>query len=308
MKIKNTIFASKPEEQVFGSLESRWSPRFRLWPSLPLSTLLKLEDNDVTEKERQFFYSTSIDYTLCDSSNTPLLSIEFDGIGGGYSSNGAYLPGNGYINSMRKVKLDFKLRCAAKVEYPLFVVSYEETESLDQESALTILDGIIGQVLSTKEFCRKISDLNDYYDDKFEKASSMEDEEIRQAVIQDLVTSCEVEAELSMDPIAQEAAKYAGLCLALGVGSVSMVRYLSDPALPDYYGLDDIEGLKARIEAMKHSVREGCQIIIEIPGQKIEKTVWIRNIGIFGVSASSIARNIAEYLGFKKAYSLLPKI
>lgn len=307
MKIKNTIFASKPEEKVFRSLESRWSRQFRLWPSLPLSTLFKLEDNDVTEKERQYFYSTSIDYTLCDSGNTPLLSIEFDGIGGGFSNNGIYLAGDGYVNSMRKVKLDFKLKCAAEVDYPLFVVSYEETESLDQDDTLMILDGIIGQVLAKKEFFRKINDLNDYYHDKFAEASSLEEYELKQEVIQDLATSCEVEAELTMDPIARKAADYGELCHGLGVGSYSM-RYLSDPALPDFDGIDDIEGLKARIEAMKHTVREGCQITIEMPGQKIEKTVWVRNFESYGVSASSIARNIAEYLGFKKAYSLLPKM
>ena len=307
MKIKNTIFASKPEEKVFRSLESRWSPQFRLWPSLPLSTLFKLEDNDVTEKERQYFYSTSIDYTLCDSGNTPLLSIEFDGIGGGFSNNGIYLPGDGYVNSMRKVKLDFKLKCAAEVGFPLFVVSYEEIESLDQDDTLMILDGIIGQVLAKKEFFRKINDLNDYYHDKFAEASSLEEYELKQEVIQDLATSCEVEAELTMDPIARKAADYGELCHGLGVGSYSM-RNLSDPALPDFNGIDDIEGLKARIEAMKHTVREGCQITIEMPGQKIEKTVWVRNFESYGVSASSIARNIAEYLGFKKAYSLLPKM
>ena len=110
MKIKGTIFASRPEEEVFRALESRWSPKFRLWPQLPMSALFGLEDNDVTEKERTFFYSTSIDYTLCDSANTPLLSIEFDGIGGGFSSNGEYLPGGGYVNSMRKTKLDFIIK------------------------------------------------------------------------------------------------------------------------------------------------------------------------------------------------------
>lgn len=308
MKIKNTIFASRPEEKVFGALESRWSPQFRLYPSLPLSTLFKLEDDDVTDKERKYFYSTSIDYTLCDSSNTPLLSIEFDGIGGGFSSNGVYLPGDGYVNSMRKTKLDFKLKCAEKVDYPFFVVSYEEAESLDQDDALMILDGIIGQVLAKKEFFRRLNDLNDYFHDKFAEASSLEDHELKQEAIQELATSCEVEAELTMDPIARKAAEYGELCHGLGVGSYSIMRYLSDPELPDFNGLNDIEGLRARIEAMKHTVREGCQIIIDMPGQRIEKTVWVRNIESFGVSASSIARNIAEYLGFKKVYSLLPKM
>ena len=307
MKLNRTIFASRSEEKVFKSLESKWSPQFKLLPSLPLSVLFRLEANDVTKGEEQYFYSTSVDYTLCDSANRPLLSIEFDGIGGGFSRNGVYIPGRVSVDPMRKVKLDFKLSCAAKIDYPFFVVSYDEAESLDQDDTLMILDAVIGQVLARKEFLRKIKELADEYHIELVEATSLENHELKQEVTEDMLTSCEVESELKMDPVARKGAEYSGLCLGLGVGSYSL-SYLSDPALPDFNGIEDIEGLKARIEAMKLTVREGCQIIIEMPNKKIEKTVWVRNLESYGVSSYSIARNIAEYLGFKKAYSLLPKM
>jgi hypothetical protein len=307
MKIKNTIFASKPEERVFKSLESRWSPQFKIWLALSLSNLFRLEASDVTQEERRFFNATSVDYTLCNSSYRPLLSIEFDGMGGGFSRDGIYVPGRIGTDPMRKVKLDFKLKCAKKLDYPFFVVSYEEAEPLDKEDTLTILDAIIGQVLARKEFLQKMNELADEYHGGSDQAASLEDYELKQELIEDTITSCEVESELKMDPVARKAAEYSGLCAGLGIGKYSL-RYLSDPELPDFSGIDDIKGLKARIEAMKFTVREGCQITIEMPGHIIEKTVWVRNFESYGVSSYSIARNIAEYLGFKKVYSLLPKM
>jgi len=59
---------------------------------------------------------------------------------------------------------------------------------------------------------------------------------------------------------------------------------------------------------MKHTAREGCRIVIEMPKQQVVQEVWIRNIEGYAVSPYSIARNIAEYLGFKKAYLMLPKM
>ena len=46
----------------------------------------------------------------------------------------------------RKWKLDFKLRLASEVGYPLTVLSFPEVfESLDEEGSLTVLDSLIGR-------------------------------------------------------------------------------------------------------------------------------------------------------------------
>jgi hypothetical protein len=203
---------------------------------------------------------------------------------------------------MRKIKLDFKLKCADKANYPFFVVSFEETKSLDEEDRLMVLDAIIGQVLARKEFLQKADELASFYQNELDGLEELS----RNEFVEDMMTSCEVEAELRMDPIARKAAEYSSLCLELGIKAYRF-EFMSDPELPDFKILDDTEGLEARIEAMKRTAREGCRIVIQMPKQQIVQEVWIRNIKGYAVSPYSIARNIAEYLGFKKAYLMLPK-
>lgn len=151
MKLKNTIFDSKSEKGVFKSLQSRWSSKLVLYPQLPLSKIIELHPEELAPAEKNFFYKTNVDYTFCEKSGRPILSIEFDGIGGGFSKDGVYLQVREAPDARRKKKMDFKLRLANAVSYPLVIVSYEEIESIDQQDSFTILDGIIGQYLAKIE-------------------------------------------------------------------------------------------------------------------------------------------------------------
>jgi hypothetical protein len=93
MKIKRSIFGSPPEYKLFISLQNRWSHNFDLWPSLPFSSIVELDQTEpsLKENERKFFFNTNIDYTLCTKDGLPILSIEFDGLGKGFSRNGEYI-------------------------------------------------------------------------------------------------------------------------------------------------------------------------------------------------------------------------
>ena len=70
---------------------------------------------------------TSIDYTLCTKDGQPILSIEFDGLGEGFSRQGEYHQQTATVDPYRKLKMDFKLRIARNEAYPFFVVSFEES-------------------------------------------------------------------------------------------------------------------------------------------------------------------------------------
>jgi hypothetical protein len=148
VKVRATVFDSKAEEKVFRALQSRWSSELVLYPSLPLAKLISLEEDDrLPANEQRFFYQTNVDYTFCTPAGRPLFSVEFDGLGGGFSKVGVYIPYRTTKDRSRKWKLNTKLRFAAAVRYPLMVVSFEEVRSFDDES-ITILDGIIGQFLA----------------------------------------------------------------------------------------------------------------------------------------------------------------
>jgi hypothetical protein len=80
-----------------------------------------------------------------------LFSVEFDGIGGGYSSGGKYRQARATDDPHRQLKMDFKLRVSDRVGYPLVVVSFDELQALDGKESLTILDGIVAQFVTRRE-------------------------------------------------------------------------------------------------------------------------------------------------------------
>lgn len=148
-----TIFDSRSEERLFRALDSRWSERGTIYPQLPLAKLVELDDNDahLIRGERDYFYSSNVDFTFCRD-NRALLSIEFDGIGGGFSRDGTYIPVRDTDDPHRELKMGFKLRAAVATDYPLVVVSYDETRAVAPDTSLTILDSIIGNVLGDIDF------------------------------------------------------------------------------------------------------------------------------------------------------------
>lgn len=91
--------------------------------------------------------------TLCTKKGHPILSAKFDGRGGGFSGEGQCTRQKSAADPYRKRKLDLKLKVAKRENYPLFVVSFEESDPLQEDTTLTIVDGIVGQVLTRKRAC-----------------------------------------------------------------------------------------------------------------------------------------------------------
>lgn len=303
MKIKKSVFGSTPEYDLFCRLQSRWSKDFDLWPSLPFSSVVELEKSEpsLSHKERNFFYNTNIDYTLCTKSGRPILSIEFDGLGKGYSSKGEYIQGEESKDPYRKLKLDLKIKIANKLGYPFYVISFEESKELSHTLNFTIVDGIIGQVLAKREFREKIKTL---YDDNRDVIESLP-VHAQKEYIQDLVLDAETIAELHCDPIAEIASKYEFEATEKGMISGYKIEYLNDPPLADGDPFEDIAILEKNIEAIKNAVRVGCRIIINTPKIAIIETIWVRNFEDDFISPLHIADNIAEMLAFKKALDLI---
>jgi len=305
MNIKKSVLGSEPEYELFKSLQNRWSKNFDLWPSLPFSCIVELEKSEpsLSYKERDFFYNTNIDYTLCTKNGSPVLSIEFDGLGKGFSRNGEYIQIKESRDPHRKLKLDLKIKIAKKLNYPFYVISFEESEELAPDLNLTIVDGIIGQVLTKKEFREK---LKTPYDENREMIESLPNYAQREYV-QDLVWDAETIAELRSDPIAELGAKYLHEATEKGIINSWKEEFLNDPPLPEGDPFEDPTILEKRIGLIKNAVRVGYRIIINTPKVVIIEPVWVRNFEDNFISPSHIAKNIAEMLAFKKALDLIRK-
>jgi hypothetical protein len=76
MAIRKNVFGSESERKNFKSLVSKWSEHVRIYPNLPFSMIIDASDALSPNEERQLF-KASVDYTLCDEKDRPILSIEW---------------------------------------------------------------------------------------------------------------------------------------------------------------------------------------------------------------------------------------
>lgn len=297
MRLRDSVFGSEAEKALYKYLVSRWSRLFSLYPSLPFANIVDLSGSELTRNERNFLYKTSVDYTLCTKVGKPILSLEFDGIGGGFSRSGEYLITRPFPEDPnREWKLDLKLRASEMVKYPFFIVSSEEARSLSREEDLTIVDGIIGRVLAHKEFDRLVREFLRDRHDAIEQLPAY----ARYEYIQDsVVIPAEVEVELKWDPIARKNAEYA--CRA-GCGHGG--HLLTVPPLPHIDWPPQPGQLEKRLEAWEKVKSFGYKVTVHAPEEDVAETVWVRNITAPGVEAWVLAKNIAELLAFRRVLQI----
>ena len=202
MNVRETVFGSRPEHRLFKSLDSAWPNRISLYPSLPFLNLIRIQRAELSETEWNFVKSTSVDFTACaKQTGRPLVSVEFDGIGSGYSQSGRYIEEAQGPDPNRRSKLDLKVRLAQKARYPFFVVSYEEAQPVAEEDQLTVTHAIIGQCLVHQHLTPLLNDRLEAFDESL--YPPWEHDEI----LQDMVIDAETELELQWNPLASAAAK-----------------------------------------------------------------------------------------------------
>jgi hypothetical protein len=302
MAIRPTVFGSFNEKEMFYSIESLWQSRFSVYPQLPFCAVFELDNLSLTEKEIDFLRKSSIDYTLCTKSGKPLLSIEFDGMGHGFSRNGEYTEIHPSKAKNRKLKLDLKLKLAGIEQFPFYVVSYDEKVPISEDIHLTVVDGIIGQTLKHRDFPQIAKE---WVDDEKSVLDNLSESE-RHERIQDIVIGAEVIAELNWDPIAKRSSDLEGDLRRKGFYKGDTSEFISDPELPDF-DWNTGTGFEARIQAFKNMIRCGCRYTVHTAFGDITETAWVRNFAGSEVSPLTIAENIASLLAYNRALKLAPR-
>jgi len=313
-KIKESIFGSRAEKKLYEKIDSHWNSKgFEVYPNLPFANVIDFSEMELSKKKLDFLYKTSIDYTLCIE-NKPILTIDFDGLGEGFSKHGKYIQKKRIEEApFRKLKFDLKLKICKQVNYPYFIVSYDEAEYLDSEIPLTIVDGIIGQNLANKWFKNKIKE---EISSQQEYIDGLEDEWINE-YIQNLVTDVEVDSSYMWNPIVIKAGDYANLALKLNLvnGMWFSDETLCYPELPhDDIDWSDImlkgsnsnfhDMVVERMEAMLNITKYGCKYTLNSIYGDIVEICWMNNIEDFGVSAITLIQEIAELLAYKKLFKV----
>lgn len=324
MSVKDTVFQSKAERENFNKLMRTWSDKYRIYHNLPFLNVFEgryyadLSDDswaanllfdravgDISrDKRKKFFLSdadysrlkkTSIDYTLCDESDRPLVCVEFDGLCDGFNIGTSYRPGYPQENQWRSIITELKLKVAHGNLFPFVVVGSEHFRELDKSVKLTVVDAIIGEVLArmaTRKRFRQGFDPEDagYSQEDFDRLTAAEQQEI----VQDWVTDIEVEEDIKNNPIHN---------VVCNLQRVLDVRKWSERHL-DTPSIAAADSLKERAKAINNAVLHGAECTIHSTEfGDVSASAWLPNFKIPGYYLSGLAKDIAFLLALKKLES-----
>jgi hypothetical protein len=292
-------FDSTSKADFFYALQSQWCHRLRVCPSLLLSKIIDLDLDRLSPNQCKMLNKSVVDLTFCDLDGRLLFSIDVDEAGGGFSCRDVYNEGREPLAPAQKEEIEFKLKVANTANYPLIVVSDEEIQPMvvDEDESFTIVDGIVGQLVT-------IAETKKLLDDK-PKASETEIEEI------------ESEVATEINPIVKKANEYCQLCFGDSDYSCSF-QYFYDPPRPVEPESSSDDYSRAVISKLQDTaLRVGCRVVIEAPEHPdlgMEETFWVRNFGSYigwdgfwscEISARTLARDIAKCRALKKTLLIL---
>ncbi len=232
---------------------------------------------------------TSIDYTVCDENDTPLLCIEFDGLQDGFNVGMSYHPAPSRTdqpNPWRKEITELKLKIAYCSFFPFFVVGSRYFEDISNETKLMLIDGIIGDVLASRAKQDRFATPFDPSElgctaEEWNTLAEYEQNE----VIQDWVLGVEVEAEMEHNPVPR--LKYELMT------SLNITRWGSEYL--EYPSADKATSALERAHLIEHALLHGARVTLHTPDHgDIPATVWLPNYRSF----SPVSFGLAEELAF----------
>jgi hypothetical protein len=298
MAAQKLVFASKSERQNYYKVRRQWGKDYNLYPNLPFLMVFNTKDLfdlstwelkkiELTKIEWSRLKKTSIDYTLCDKEDTPLVCIEFDGLQDGFNLGTKYhtdLPSDEW----RQEITELKLKVAHGSMFPFFVVGSRHFSDLSDQIKLTLVDGIIGELLAKRatrdRFAEGFKAEDAGYDQEaFDSLHELEQREI----VQDWVLSVEVDADCTHNPIIVRCGE---LQSELGLYGFS-TKFLEYPPAPG------TENMKERIKALKNATLNGAECVVKTPDfGEVKRTCWLPNFNTPYFSGLGLMEEIAKLM------------
>ncbi|NCB27750.1 MAG: hypothetical protein EOM62_20205 [Bacteroidia bacterium] len=235
MGVRKTVFGSSMEKKCFRKLTETWAKDYNIYHNLPFLNVFTARTDLVNDELRPLVISdqdydhlkkTSIDFTVCDKNDVPLVCLEFDGMQDGFNVGSNYhLRGGVTGRTGRRALIELKLGVAHGSGFPYLVLGSDEFRGLSDAVRLTIADGLIGEVLSSRAAHKRIDEGFEptqcgYSQNDFDALSPLQQSE----VITDWVHGIEIEADYQHNPIFKEVSR---LSTALGASGSGMT-FLND--------------------------------------------------------------------------------
>jgi hypothetical protein len=215
MGVRKTVFGSDTEKHCYRKLSETWAKDYHLYHNLPFLNVFSCKSDLFDENLVPFRLSdtdydrlkkTSIDFTLCDKRDRPLICVEFDGMQDGFNIGTTYHLRNGKSGRKgRRAFLELKLRVAHGSNFTYLVLGSAEFCDLSDSLRITIADGLIGEVMSLRAFNKRVNKGFDsrqygYSEDEFRELLPAQQSEI----LDDWLIMLEVESDYKYNPVAKE--------------------------------------------------------------------------------------------------------
>lgn len=272
--------------------------RYRLFSNIPFSVLFEPEPE--WQDTSNFFFKTSIDYVLCTDAGKPLIAVDFDGLGGGFDKDGRYLQVNETSDPQRKLKFDFKLRYAEQHDFPYHVVASPEFDEIDQDIALTLVDGIIGHELARSDFQERATSVLEAHSEKIEDLDS----DFKGDYIQSLLNGVETETLFEHDPITRKWGETLREIQSItGIYSVGKEKWEFRTGFRSPGDVRLAKNLEELSTAQSGEAMVDCKhTIFHSEFGEVSEFVALRDV--FGYSGA-MAQDIAQLLTYRKLLRLL---
>jgi hypothetical protein len=209
------VFGSTAERHHFRHLQKVWNGKWRVYHNLPFRNLyptknlidlfsLPPKEVKLTSQEVDVLSKTSVDYVICSSKDELVIGIDFDGMGEGYSCGTFYRPKRGVPNYRLRL-MELKLKVAECCNTPFVVVGPQELSPLSPKCDLSIVDAIVGQILSSQAWRDKLAipfvpEMAGIDREAFDQMTPQQ----QSFLVDDYAIGVEVIAEMTNDPISQK--------------------------------------------------------------------------------------------------------
>jgi hypothetical protein len=293
MKKSKLIFGSRSELEAYEIINKHLPEGWKLYGNTPLSQIVDVKREELAEKKWDFYLKASVDFVLTNTSHEPALAIEFDGLGGGFSSGEKYILNKKIEQDpYRELKMNFKIDLCNSVKLPLIVISFEEIRSLANDDCRSIVNSIIGLYIASGEIEKTF--------EKWGKEGRDEGKSFDDIMWE----SARLETELNF--------KYDPALISLDELSEEYEKLGADFSAKQVFKPDPLTMLREK----KPYESLGWRYIIK--GGKLPvpviMTVWVRNfsgtpysVPPHGINPEQVAYNIAWYLATKKAVEIARK-
>ncbi len=311
MGVNKQIFGSNSERKNFYKLSRQWGKQYRIYHNLPFLNVFNPKDLfdytkdypdkfELSEVEFNRLKKTSIDYTLCDENDNPLVCIEFDGLQEGFNIGTNYhtdFPSNPW----RKEITELKLKVAHGSNFPFFVLASNHFKDLANDIELAIVDGIIGEVFTRKALQERFREGFDPQDIGYSKSEFESlDQDLQYELIQDWVIGIEVEKELENNPMSKKCSQ---LRTDPGIDKYCRSHSIQPLSYPD---LGESNSLEERIKKWDSILYFGTKYVLHSEiFEDIEVSVWLPNFKSPYYSGLGLTEEVAELVALNKAIKLI---